>query len=332
VTLARVGTGRADLTRTIAEWRRLVLDGGDERAIGRRLFDLLVKPVETTIAQDGLVVLIADGPLNALPFGALWDGQRYFIERAAVWSAPSLEMMMWASLRLRASPLAHDWLVAVGDPAHSPIRFPTLSRLAFAAREATEVARLYAHREALVGTDAAKPRIIAALARADIVHLAAHAVANVAVPSDSFVVTADDGSDHDDLITSSDIGRLHRLPARLIVLSACETASGRIARGEGTQSIARAFMGAGIATVIANLWEVPDSRSYEFFVSLHREMAQGAAVADVLRRVQRQWLGGDNAELRQVRSWAGVVGLGATGPMRAAPASRETNSGPEHVR
>jgi CHAT domain-containing protein len=55
--------------------------------------------------------------------------------------------------------------------------------------------------------------------------------------------------------------RALRLDSDLVTLSACETARGRILKGEGVQSIALAFLEAGARGVVASLWDVGDDNA-----------------------------------------------------------------------
>jgi CHAT domain-containing protein len=302
-----------DVAALVADWRALVLGGRDERAVAGRLYDALIRPIESSISNNGRLIIAADGALHHLSFAALWDGQRYLVERCALWSVPSLAMMAWADRELERRASASPTLLAVGDPAFSSRRFPWLSRLIHAAREAGAIAPFYRRSVTLVGADASKRRILDATRTADVVHIAAHAVANPASPVDSYIVTAADPGRDDDLITAADLATLRPLAARLIVLSACQTAAGRTARGEGVLSLARAFLAAGVPSAISNLWDASDSASYDLFVTLHRELVQGRSAADALRAVQLHYLRGASEEMRRPRVWAGVVGIGAAG-------------------
>ena len=76
------------------------------------------------------------------------------------------------------------------------------------------------------------------------------------------------------------------LRAKLVVLSACETALGGLSRGDELVGLQRAFLYAGTATVVTTLWAVDDRASYvlmgEFYPRLEAIGASGS-----LRAAQR---------------------------------------------
>jgi CHAT domain-containing protein len=71
--------------------------------------------------------------------------------------------------------------------------------------------------------------------------------------------------------------RLHeifnlKLPADLIVLSACQTALGKEIRGEGLVGLTRGFMYAGASRVTASLWAVDDKATSELMKLFYQNM------------------------------------------------------------
>ncbi len=74
------------------------------------------------------------------------------------------------------------------------------------------------------------------------------------------------------------------LTAELVVLSACDTASGPIVRGDGIQSVAHAFLAAGARSVVATLWRVDDRDSAELMKEFYgRFLEQAERPAHALR-------------------------------------------------
>ena len=94
------------------------------------------------------------------------------------------------------------------------------------------------------------------------------------------------GASQDGFLRMHEIYNL-RLPADLVVLSACQTALGREIRGEGLVGLTRGFMYAGARAVVASLWEVDDESTAELMKRFYRAMLkEGRRPADALRAAQ----------------------------------------------
>ncbi len=81
-----------------------------------------------------------------------------------------------------------------------------------------------------------------------------------------------------------------RLPAELVVLSACQTALGQQVSGEGLVGLTRGFMHAGAARVMASLWNVNDKATAELMQRFYTKMlgAQRLPPAAALRAAQME--------------------------------------------
>ena len=127
------------------------------------------------------------------------------------------------------------------------------------------------------------------LAQYRIVHFATHGVLDNETPGLSAVVLSmfdDQGRAIDGSLRLHDIYDL-RLPADLVVLSACNTALGRQVRGEGLVGIVRGFMYAGAQRVVASLWKVDDDATGELMSAFYQEMLErGRSPAAALREAQ----------------------------------------------
>jgi len=73
---------------------------------------------------------------------------------------------------------------------------------------------------------------------------------------------------------------------RLVVLAACGTARGRQRPGQTNISVARAFLSAGVPTVVATLWPIDDGPAADFFPRFHRHLVRGQSAAEALRAAQ----------------------------------------------
>jgi CHAT domain-containing protein len=102
------------------------------------------------------------------------------------------------------------------------------------------------------------------LGRFQVLHLAVHGVANPKFPDRAaLVLLSDRDSNEDGLLQAREISHL-RLSTNLVVLSACDTAVGRLQGQEGIANLARAFFFAGAKTVLATFWSVDDEFSMTF--------------------------------------------------------------------
>jgi CHAT domain-containing protein len=111
-----------------------------------------------------------------------------------------------------------------------------------------------------------------------------------------------------------DIAQLDLTGTRVVVLAACDTARGEILRGEGPQSLARPFLAAGAASVIATLWQVDDAASSELFARFHQHLRDSGDPARALQRAQVELLR-TGGELARLRAWAGAIAVGAAAPV-----------------
>jgi CHAT domain-containing protein/Tfp pilus assembly protein PilF len=86
-----------------------------------------------------------------------------------------------------------------------------------------------------------------------------------------------------------------KLPADLIVLSACNTGRGENVPGEGVIGLSQAFLVAGATQVMMSLWTIDDSATSTLMKKFYHEyLAKGAAPAAALREAERMMLRGSN--------------------------------------
>jgi CHAT domain-containing protein len=192
--------------------------------------------------------------------------------------------------------------------------FPTtggLTRLPFSRQEVNAVAAHVPASRLLKAVDFRASRetaLSAALADYRIVHFATHGLLNSARPERSALVLSlvdEQGRDQDGLLRLSEIYNL-RLPADVVVLSACQTALGKQVRGEGLVGLTRGFMHAGAARVVASLWPVDDLATAELMTRFYRGMLEeGRPAAAALREAQLDM--SRSPRWRAPYYWAGFV-------------------------
>ena len=76
------------------------------------------------------------------------------------------------------------------------------------------------------------------------------------------------------------------LNADLVVLSACETGLGKIARGEGLIGLTRGFLYAGAQNLLVSLWQVNDASTSQLMIDFYRNMLNGESKPTALREAK----------------------------------------------
>jgi CHAT domain-containing protein len=137
------------------------------------------------------------------------------------------------------------------------------------------------------------------LGRFRFVHFATHGVLPVeAEIKEPALILSYDGTSQDNmLLTLSEVFQL-QLHADMVVLSACNTGSGKVTRAEGVASLGTAFLAAGASSVTVSLWHVADSSTailmQEFYRNLLKGMPKAAALAAARATLFAQGIPYDN--------------------------------------
>ncbi len=281
-------------------------------ALGKMLFGPLATQLHgrrLIIATDGILAYL---PIAALPHPASGRALIDDFEIVSVPSATALTAIRRETQRRQTTPPSPDDAKRISvaimanpvfgtEPAKSssreahraPLRGGTdmpLVALPWTADEARAIATLAGDEARLItGADASRERVMGGgLANARIVHLATHGILDSEHPELSALVlsTVDaEGNAVDGFLRLHDIYGLE-LDADLVVLSACQTALGTSVRGEGLIGLARGFMHAGAARVLASLWQVRDDATAELMGALYRRLLAGEPASQALRHAQ----------------------------------------------
>jgi CHAT domain-containing protein/tetratricopeptide (TPR) repeat protein len=282
------------------------------------------------------VVIAAEGALQYVPFAALLIADHEIVtipsaatlallRRGGARTAPEKTLIVLADSVFSADDPRLERVIpsaVEGSPSFSPIRgsldfarddtFARMQRLPFTRLEADSIARLVpassrkkaldfeASRETAVGDEIRRYRIV---------HFATHAVLNSEHPELSGVVLSlfdEKGRPRDGFVRLHDVYRL-RLPAELVVLSACQTALGKEIKGEGLIGLTRGFMHAGAPRVVASLWKVDDRATAELMRRFYEGMLGPRKLppAAALRAAQLEM--SRTAMWKQPYYWAGFL-------------------------
>jgi len=297
------------LASLAAMWRK-TLDSANAsltERIGARIATATLGAIDDAGLLRGVdtVVVIADGELQNVAFGALEDaagggliGDRLSFTRSR--SLASLERA-W-----HQPPSAGAAVVFVAVRSHTA-RAEIRSVLTF------RPGRSY------LGASATESAFLRVAATAGLLHFGGHSFAPVGPGEEGGLLLKGDKG-HDVLVTYQQIAGLP-LSGATVVLLGCDTAR----RGSWPQravgglpsSLADAFFAAGSRTVIGSLWEIDDQTAFEFAAAFYG--AGGPAAGPVsLRQARREMRA---RYPRHPRRWAGVIWEGVPRPIPSAVVS-----------
>jgi hypothetical protein len=208
----------------------------------------------------------------------------------------------------------------------APNGLADLRELPETADELERVGALFDAADILIGTNATEAAFRAKpLADYDVIHFATHGLIReeLAGLSEPALVLTPSGSgdgSRDGLLLASEIFDL-TLNARLIVLSACNTAKYDLGQASlAAQDLHTAFTVAGAPTLLVSLWPIDSATARDLTVRFFREWRspQAAGAADALARATRAFLAGADAPHQHPRFWAPFVVAG-NGGLRSQP-------------
>lgn len=196
--------------------------------------------------------------------------------------------------------------VEIADSTHA-FRGLRFSRLPASSAEATLIERLFKGKVIKkLGFDASRSILSEVKANQyQMIHIATHSVIREKDPALSgllFSLLDAQGNAQDGFLTLTDIANLP-LQADLVVISACQTADGKLIEGEGPLSFSRAFLLAGARTVIGTQWAVDDKATSELMKLFYEQLfTRHLPPAQALRQAQLQML--KNATYQSPEHWA----------------------------
>ncbi|HEV2492817.1 MAG TPA: CHAT domain-containing tetratricopeptide repeat protein [Terriglobia bacterium] len=311
----RIPVRTTELRAKIELFRDLIEQGRTDDWIkpAASLYALLVAPIEQAGWLKGVtrLAIVPHEALYYLPFAALPrpssparpgdNGQHFLVQDYVVSYLPAASALVYGQ--------------AAKDPEGSLFALaPASSHLPYAQEEARAVGTFFTERSlVLTGGGATETAFKRQAGRYRIIHLAGHGFFDKVNPIFSGVELEPDAKD-DGRLEVHEILRL-RLKARLVTLSACETALGsgyfsEFPAGDDFVGLTRAFLSAGSSAVLASLWQVNDRSTMEFMQGFYREMEKSGDAA-ALRNAQLAMLraGGRYAHPYY---WAPFVLVGST--------------------
>jgi CHAT domain-containing protein/uncharacterized protein HemY len=261
-----------------------------------QLYDLIFKPAQAELRGKIKLVIVPDDALWELPFQALVnEKKRYLIEDYSISFAPSLTVLaQMKKKRQQKRNSEAPTLLAFGNPnlgkeQISSSLFKTrtgdFAPLPETETEVKKLVELYGKERSLAftGSAARESELKMKAGNYKVLHLATHSILNDASPMYSQIVLSQENateSNEDGLLEAWEILQLD-LKSDLVVLSACETARGRVSEGEGMIGLSWALFVAGAPTIVVSQWKVDSTITSDLMLEFHRNLQTNGTKASL---------------------------------------------------
>lgn len=291
-----------ELEKTIEQFRRsiVVRSRRDFYLPAEQLYNLLLRPAlkDLTSSQVKTLVFVPDGAFRNIPLGALYNGKRFLVEDYSIALTPGLQLL--DSLPLEQIELK---TIAVGLTAKKE----DFSALAHVKSE-LEAIKNTVDSIVLLNNNFTTNTLQQEIEFSDypIVHIATHGQFSSTL-EDTFLLAWDDRiniNQLDSILQSRSPGQQNAI--ELLVLSACETASGDKQAALGMAGMA---VRAGARSTLATLWSVNDRATAKLMGNFYHELAESKlSKAESVRQAQLSLL--HNSWYQHPFYWAPYVLLG----------------------
>ncbi|WP_159788217.1 CHAT domain-containing protein [Sodalinema gerasimenkoae] len=244
------------------------------------VYDWLIRPVQGLLKEHDIetLVFVPDGSLRNIPLGALYDrtSGEYLIEQYAIALTQSLQLLETGSLA------QGEFKALLGGLSEAHQGFTAIPAVE---SEVRHIAELIPGTQSLLNEDFTREALVAQSRNTDfnVIHLATHGQFSSRA-DDTFLLT------WNGRINVKDLDLVLRAPTRLnpidlLVLSACQTATGD---DRATLGIAGFALRSGARSTLATLWSVQDDPTAELMVHFYEDLwrNEGRKKAESLRQAQ----------------------------------------------
>ncbi len=257
----------------------------------RELYDLLIRPAAPSLRRWRHLIVVADPPLQHVPFAALLDGEtnRRVIETMTVAMAPSA-----GALEPAAPGAASRSVAAIALPTGERSGTVALPEGQF---ELADVVRGYPRALEIAPERASLSTLADAAANADVIHIAGHTERQPGSGEDALLFRGRGA--HPEPVTWSRIAAM-KIRSPVVVLAACDTLRAPPSPQTGALSLGAGFLAAGAHDVIGTLTPIADGDARTLFSAVHRELARGRSSAAALQTAQHEAMAADSQAWRSM--------------------------------
>ncbi|WP_074407028.1 CHAT domain-containing protein [Aquimarina megaterium] len=322
------------LTEQIETFRKSIIakNTGAYKQQAYALYNTLIAPVKDKLVGDQLIV-IPDGPLWHLNFELLLTQKddsnnpallSYLLKKYAITYANSANLLFTTfKSDQKTKPLQECLAFSFSDSTKiADTYMMSLATLRSAGddlpgtRKEIKAISDIIDGQYYFGSQAIEANFKSNAGQYNILHLALHGEVDNERPENSkLYFTKSKDTIEDNLLYSHELFALD-IPAELTVLSACNTGSGKIAKGEGIMSLGTAFQYAGTKSLLLTSWEVSDQTTPELMKYFYTNLKAGMHKGKALQQAKLQYLSTANINRTDPFYWGGFYLVGDTTAMQ----------------
>ena len=280
-----INQSQKEVEATLQQLREYTLEPDrteDLQVLSQEVYNWLIKNIESDLENNGVntLVFVLDGALRNVPMAVLYDGQKYLVEKYAL--ALSLGLQLFPP-----QPLAQESLqVLAAGLVQPPPQFSTFPPLPEIKSEFNLIEKAGVPNQQLLDQEFTSNTLENNVNTTpfNVLHLATHGQFS-SRPENTFILAADgpiNVTQWDRLLRRRDETNIQ--PLELLVLSACQTATGD---NRATLGLAGTSVKAGARSTLASLWHISDRSTAILMGEFYRELTKNKVTkAEALRRAQ----------------------------------------------
>lgn len=295
-------------------------------------YQLLLQPeLEADTSAPGSLMIIPDDALAFIPFDVLqyesstgdthWRDMKYLLHKlntGYAYSATLWDMQQKISQdhRSKSSPKynfagfapSYGSDAPQGDTRNVHIPDSLIYDIKSTQEELDKVHALIGGQK-FPGPEASEQRFKEIAPDCGILLLAMHGLANDEHPELSCLLFGRPRGDsiNNDVLFSNEL-QIMQLQADLAVLSACHTGFGKLHKGEGVYSLARAFAVAGVPSTVMSIWRLHETTAPVLIEAFFKHLKAGKTKDEALRLAKLEFLkNDDHYDSAHPFYWAGVT-------------------------
>lgn len=307
--------------------------------VGKILYLKLIKPFEKLLNSPKRILIVPEGNLFLLPFETLVSEKgTYLIEDHIVSYAESVRLaFLFRDMETNSPQLGT--FIGFGDPIYQKGNLESLvnvplsddpnrdlylptdwAALPDSRIEISEVSKYFQEAACYYESECSKSKVLeinedGQLERASHLLFSCHGHILPDFPDSSGLVLSSPNRPlaniKDQFLLIPEIEKLKIGPS-LVILSACNSAIGKVHLGEGIMGLQRAFLLAGAKSVLASSWPLESSESKDFNVNFHSLLSTGNFdYAEALAFVKRKYIASEFKDPWENNDrpyiWAGFV-------------------------